>query len=291
MGIQEMPRPDDNDAIARAVAGINAIAPGDLKGRASVSQGVVLRLLDAAGWDVFDPSQVRPGYSSVGREISYALMTPQNGSGESPSPRVLVEVRSLGESLGAARRVNRLLGCCAREGAPLGVLTDGLGWSLFLHTAGEDQRACGFCEMDLAGNPGTAAEGSSRYLTRDRVANGEAFRLAERVLRERNLDEWSRRAIIEGWREECFVLGRPAGGGLPDDAGAPPGDFERILELRGRRNPYFSRVAGELQTPRAIGDTGIFAFCQGGGAQLAVRARRVVDFFGHPPEPLVIRTG
>ena len=134
-----MPRPGDKDAIARAVAGINAIAPGDLKGRVSVSQGVVLRLLDAADWEVFDLSQVRPGHNSGGRETGYALMTPQDGSGEPPPPRALVEVRSPGESLEARRRVNRLLASCAREGASLGVLTDGLGWRLFLRIAGEDQ--------------------------------------------------------------------------------------------------------------------------------------------------------
>ena len=96
-----MPRTGNNDAIARAVSGITVIAPADLKSRASVSQGVVLRLLNAAGWDVFDLSQVMPGHRSGGTEIGYALLTARSGSGESPSPRVLVEVRSPGESLEA----------------------------------------------------------------------------------------------------------------------------------------------------------------------------------------------
>ena len=63
-----------------------------------------------------------------------------------------------------------------------------------------------------------------------------------------------------------------------------PGEFGRIVELRGRTNPYFSRVAEELQMPRPIGDTGLFASCQGSGAVLAARSRRVAEFFGHPPE-------
>ena len=48
-----------------------------------------------------------------------------------------------------------------------------------------------------------------------------------------------------------------------------PGDFERILEIRGRKLPYFSRDAGELNLPRPIGDTGIFASSQGAGALIA----------------------
>ena len=287
-----MQRAETNDAISRAVSDINAIPSSDLKSRASVSQGVVLRLLNAAGWDVFDLSQVMPGYRSANTEIGYALLMPRSGSGESPSPRVLVEVRSPGESLEAARTVNRLLGCCASVGAPLGVLTDGLRWRLFLHTAGENRRDGSFCEIDLAGNPEAAAEDVDRYLARERVASGQAVRSAERLLRDRNRDETSRQAIMEGWRqvvggmddgllslvataaeqrtgtparqqsgapgaqrqpcraagvrdeqggvrgpsfpheavclysgdgdEERLVLGRPAGGGMPDDAGFPP---------------------------------------------------------------------
>ena len=289
-------------------------------------------------------------------------MTPRSGSGESPSPLVLVEVRSPGESLEAARTVNRLLGCCAREGAPLGVLTDGLRWRLFLHTAGENRRGGSFCELDLAGNPEAAAEDVSRYLSRERVASGQAFRSAERLLRDRNRDELSRQAIMESWRQvvggmddgllslvataaeqrtglrpdnglvrrvlsdsrsRLLASGAnraasaaliPARGRLPLPLGRRrgtsrpgagllvevclmmrnfhPGEFGRILELRGRRNPYFSRVAEELQMrPRPIGDTGLFASCQGSGAVLAARARRVAEFFGHPPESLLISTG
>ena len=191
----------NGDAIARSVSEINAIAPAYLKSRASVAQGVVLRLLNAVGWDVFDLSQVMPGHRSGNVEIGYALMAPRSGSGASPSPLILVEVRSPGESLEAARTVNRLLGCCAREGAPLGILTDGLRWRLFLHTAGEEQRGGSFCDIDLGGNPEAAAEEVSRYLARDRVASGQAVRSAERLLRDRNRDELSRQAIMEGWRQ------------------------------------------------------------------------------------------
>ena len=69
-----------------------------------------------------------------------------------------------------------------------------------------------------------------------------------------------------------------------------PGDFERILDIRGRKLPYFSRAAGELNLPRPIGDTGIFASCQGTGALIAGRARRVVEHFGHPAGSLVIHS-
>ena len=44
-----------------------------------------------------------------------------------------------------------------------------------------------------------------------------------------------------------------------------PGDFEKILEIRGRKLPYYSRAAGELNLPRPIGDTGISPPAMGQG--------------------------
>ena len=55
---------------------------------------------------------------------------------------------------GEKRQINRLLACCAWEGAPLGILTDGLRWRLFLHTAGEDQRYSNFGEIGPCREPG-----------------------------------------------------------------------------------------------------------------------------------------
>ena len=67
-----------------------------------------------------------------------------------------------------------------------------------------------------------------------------------------------------------------------------PGDFERILDIRGRKLPYFSGEAGELNLPRPIGDTGIFASSHRTEALIAGRARRVVEHCGHPAGSLTI---
>ena len=70
--------------------------------------------------------------------------------------------------------------------------------------------------------------------------------------------------------------------------GRRPDEFEKILEIRGRSIPYFSRDADELHLPREIGETGIFASCQGAGDQIERRARRVLSAFGYPDDSLVI---
>ena len=250
---------------------------------------------------------------------------------------------------------------CSREEVPLAALTNGLRWLLFLWSPEGGRVERRFCEIDLRVDPEATAADINRYLTRDRVSNGQAARSAERALRDSNREVVDRRAVIQGWRQ--VVVGLDEGlielvataaeqraGYRPDDrlvrrvlaenraalltprsedaAGSGPGgslrstpssftldsetrnvtswsgllvgvcmmmrdshpgDFEKILEIRGRKLPYFSRTAGELNLPRPIGDTGIFASCQGTGALIAGRARRVVEHFGHPAGSLVIQ--
>ena len=40
---------------------------------ASVKQGVILRILNALGWDTFDIEEVKPEHSVGGRRVDYAL--------------------------------------------------------------------------------------------------------------------------------------------------------------------------------------------------------------------------
>ena len=58
-----------------------------------------------------------------------------------------------------------------------------------------------FCEIDLRGDPEAAAADVNRYLTRDRVSNGQAARSAERELRDSKQEAVDRRAVIQGWRQ------------------------------------------------------------------------------------------
>ena len=357
-----MLRADYRESISQAVSGIRDMPSLDGRSKAAIAQAVVLRLLAAAGWDVFDLSQVMPGYITGNRNIDFALMPPTPGRPKGAvSPSVFIDVRTPGEDLGSLRMERQLLAHCAREEVPLAALTNGLRWLLFLWSPGGDRIERRFCEIDLRGDPEAAAADINRYLTRDRVSNGQAARSAERALRDSNREVVDRRAVIQGWRQVVGGLdeglmelvataaeqraghrpdnrlvrrvlaenraallapgaedaaGSGPGGGLRSTPSSftldsetrnvtswsgllvevclmmrdsHPGDFERILEIRGRKLPHYSRAAGELNLPRPIGDTGIFASCHGTGALIAGRARQVVEHFGHPAGSLVIQ--
>ena len=352
-----------SEAISSAVAHIGAIPALEDLDVSSVRLGVVLRLLHAAGWDVFDVSQVVPDYPTGNARVDFALMgDPSRGAGGPATPRVLVEVKPFGENLDSGRYERRMVAQCARAGAPLAALTNGRRWLLLFQAPDYQGASHRFCEVDLAEDPVAAAE-LNRYLSRDRVASGQAARSAERTLRDRARDTVVRQAVLDGWRQ--VVLGhhdglmeliataaeqrtghRPGmqqirrvlidsrasllpsgedGGDVPSATGGGPRrrpasftflsetrpvsswpdllvqvcllmqerhpeDFERVLEIRGRKLPYFSRTAEDLYAPKPVGDSGIHASCQGAGWLIEQRAARVVEFFGYPADSIAVQT-
>ena len=355
-----MLRADYRESISQAVSGIRDMPSLEGRSKAAIAQAVVLRMLAAAGWDVFDLSQVMPGYMTGNSSVDFALLPPGQPRG-AVSPRVFIDVRTPAENIGSPRMERQLLAHCAREEVPLAALTNGLRWLLFLWSPEGGRMERRFCELDLRGDPEAAAADVNRYLTRDRVCNGQAARSAERALQDSNRETVGRRAVIQGWRQVVGGLDeglielvataaeqraghRPdnrlvrrvlaenraalLAPGTEDAAGSGrrgglrstpssftldsdtrnvtswsglllgvclmmrdshPGDFERILDIRGRKLPYYSRSSVELNLPRPIGDTGIFASCHGTGTLIAGRARRVVEHFGHPAGSLVIQ--
>ena len=74
-----MLRTDYRGAISQAVSDISNIPSLDERNKASITQAVVLRLLSAAGWNVFDLSEVLPEYRRGNSSVSLALMSPPSG--------------------------------------------------------------------------------------------------------------------------------------------------------------------------------------------------------------------
>ncbi len=69
-----------------------------------------------------------------------------------------------------------------------------------------------------------------------------------------------------------------------------PAEFEQILQISGRKNLYFSKNEDEVVQPRLVGDTGIYASCQGPGSLIIKRASRVLEQFGYPADSLAVDT-
>ena len=179
---------------------------GAFSNEASTSTGVVLPILDALGWDAFDPNEVAPEYKVKNRRVDFALVS--NGS-----PSVFVEVKQPGLASGADQQ---LFEYAFHEGVPLAVLTDGSTWSVYVPSeqgSYEDRRAY---HLDLAErDPEESADRLRRYLDRAAVASGEAVRRARQDCQSAKQRKGARAATPQAWAnlvaaEDAAVLDRLA---------------------------------------------------------------------------------
>ena len=203
---ESMLKGNNREAIYDAVSGIGAILALEELDVSSVKMGVVLRLLNAAGWDVFDVFQVVPDYPTGNGRVDFALMAPPSrGASRPAAPQALVVVKPLGENLDGVRHERRMAAQCSRVGAPLAAITNGRRWLLLFQAPDLQGSGHRFCQVDLAGDPVAAAEELNRYLSRDRIVSGQAARSAERTLRDQSRETVTRQAVLDGWRQ--VVLG------------------------------------------------------------------------------------
>ena len=173
---------------------------------ASISTGIVLPILDALGWDAFNPHVVAPEFRVRNRRVDFALIA--NGS-----PSVFVEVKQPGLADGADRQ---LFEYAFHEGVPLAVLTDGATWSVYVPSeqgSYEDRRAY---HLDLAErDPADSADRLRRYLDRDAVADGSAIGHARRDCQRAKQRKGALAALPQAWAnlvadEDAALLGRLA---------------------------------------------------------------------------------
>ena len=159
----------------------------------ATKQGVVLRLLSLAGWDVFNVSEVTPEYTVGGRRVDYALKP------DSPNA-VFIEVKRNGENLEGHQQ--QLLEYCFQQGVKLAALTNGRTWWLYLplQTGSWEQRR--FLTIDVESQePEVVEQRFIDHLSEEKVATGEAMSSAEELVRSQQRTEITGKAIIEAWKQ------------------------------------------------------------------------------------------
>ncbi|MHB1357251.1 MAG: type I restriction endonuclease [Anaerolineae bacterium] len=141
---------------------------GSFATEAAVSNGIVLPILDALGWPIYNPRIVIPEYTLENRRADFALCHPVG------KPIVFIEVKNIGRTEGADRQ---LFEYAFHVGIPMAILTDGQEWSMFLPAEQGDYKERILYKIDLLERSGDeAGDRFIKYLGYDRVCSGEALK-------------------------------------------------------------------------------------------------------------------
>ncbi len=179
--------------IAQQLAEIkNTLSQRDLD-ESATKQGIVLKLLSLAGWDIFNVSEVTPEYTVGGKRVDYALRPGSENA-------VFIEVKRNGENLEGHQQ--QLLEYCFQQGVKLAALTNGRTWWLYLplQTGNWEQRR--FLTIDVESQePHVVEQRFIEHLSVEKVSTGEAVSSAEELVRSQQRTEITGKAIIEAWKQ------------------------------------------------------------------------------------------
>lgn len=160
---------------------------------ASVKTGVVLQLLQNLGWNPFDISEVTPEYTVGARRVDFSLRLLGTN-------KVFVEVKRASESLEPHQE--QLLTYSFTEGVKLAVLTNGFTWWLYLPLSEGSWEQRRFYGLDLKEqDPNDVAARFEDFLSKERVASGEAINSAEHIYRSQRTKVVLRDSIPKAWNK------------------------------------------------------------------------------------------
>src|SRR5690348_4178841 len=171
-------------------AGVKA---GRYVNEASVSQGIVLRLLQALGWPSFDTQIICPEYSLKGRRVDFALCHPAT------KPIAFIEVKQIGQSDGAERQ---LFEYAFHVGVPLAILTDGQEWNFFLPAEQGNYGERRVYKLDiLERDMSECVYRLSRYLSYNDTVSGATIEVAREDYRNIARERQIQSALPQAWKQ------------------------------------------------------------------------------------------
>ena len=167
------------------------IKAGRFTNEASVSQGIVIRLLNALSWPTYNTQIVCPEYPLEGKRVDYALCHPAG------KPIALIEVKPIGQSEGAERQ---LFEYAFHNGVPLAILTDGREWNFFLPAEQGDYGERQVYKLDIVERDvSECASRLTRYLEYQAIVSGAAIEAAREDYRDVSRDRQMKDTLPKAW--------------------------------------------------------------------------------------------
>lgn len=162
---------------------------------AAIKQGVILRLFDLLGWNIYDYYEVAPEFSLEGKRVDYALCIGNINT-------VFIEVKN--PSVDLEKHQKQLFDYSFTIGVELAALTNGLAWWFYLTTK---NRGLKFYTIDIAHQD--SKDVASKFialLSKDNVQSGQSKEYAKSIysghVRKFEIEKTtSRKEIIEDTSE------------------------------------------------------------------------------------------
>jgi hypothetical protein len=166
---------------------------GRYKKEADVSQGIILRLLNSLGWNIFDSSDVSPEYAVDRGRVDFALCYPPT------KPIILIESKDVGNTVGAEKQ---LFEYAFHQGIPMAILTDGQEWNFFLPgEQGTYHERCVYKLDMFARSSDECCRIFDRYLKYSEVVSGAAINNAKSDYRNVSRQRQIESTLPQAWKQ------------------------------------------------------------------------------------------
>lgn len=148
-------------------------------GEQNTKANLIEPIIDALGWDIYDPDEVHREYRRLGSDnpVDYALLL--------RTPRLFIEAKGLGQNLGDRRWVNQMIVYASSAGVEWVVLTNGLEWRVYNAHARVpiDQKLFWSVRLD---DPDKAVE-LLRLLSKENMRNNRIDEISKGVFADRQV--------------------------------------------------------------------------------------------------------
>jgi len=158
---------------------------------AATKQAVVLRFLQALGWDPFNIDEVYPEYSVGSRRIDYALR--HNGKN-----KVFIEVKEVNEDL--EEHQEQLLNYSFHEGVKLAILTNGISWWFYLPLREGNWERRKFYTIGIYDQESEdIVRKFEQFLSKENVVSDMAIKNAEDLYKSRQKQQLMKETLPKAW--------------------------------------------------------------------------------------------
>ena len=166
---------------------------GEYANEQAIMQGIVLRLLAAMDWPVYDTNKVAPEYRVQNMRVDLALCVKPN------KPDIFIEVKQPG---GISSAEEQLLNYAFRQGIRVAIATDGREWYFYWPSGKGVYESRKFYAVNLIKHDVIdTAERFRRYLLFDDVVSGGAFKNAEDDYENLRIKQYAKEHIIDAWKK------------------------------------------------------------------------------------------